>query len=114
MTAAQKIAKEKFKKAIAYRQKTGVSLKEAFAHIYGKKTVKKKAAKKVAPKKAAKKLIGKYVKTVKKGKLTNVIYKRKKISGIKKKPSEKTVLKTIQKAVKVQKEHMIGNVKFFI
>jgi hypothetical protein len=46
MTAAQKTAKEKFKKAIAYRQKTGVSLKEAFAHIYGKKVgaVKKKAA----------------------------------------------------------------------
>ena len=56
MTAAQKIAKEKFKKAIAYRQKTGVSLKEAFAHIYGKKTVKKKAAKKVVRKKAAKKV----------------------------------------------------------
>ena len=37
MTAAQKTAKDKFKKAIAYRQKTGVSLKEAFAHIYGKK-----------------------------------------------------------------------------
>jgi hypothetical protein len=56
MTAAQKIAKEKFKKAIAYRQKTGVSLKEAFAHIYGKKVVKKKAAKKVVRKKAAKKV----------------------------------------------------------
>ena len=37
MTEAQKIAKVKFKQAIAYRQKTGVSLKEAFAHIYGKK-----------------------------------------------------------------------------
>jgi hypothetical protein len=37
MTAAQKIAKAKFKQAIAYRQKTGVSLKDAFAHIYGKK-----------------------------------------------------------------------------
>ena len=37
MTAAQKTAKDKFKQAIAYRQKTGVSLKEAFAHIYGKK-----------------------------------------------------------------------------
>jgi len=37
MTAAQKTAKAKFKQAIAYRQKTGVSLKEAFAHIYGKK-----------------------------------------------------------------------------
>jgi hypothetical protein len=58
MTAAQKTAKDKFKKAIAYRQKTGVSLKEAFAHIYGKKVgaVKKKAAPK---KKAAKKVVRK-------------------------------------------------------
>jgi len=58
MTAAQKTAKAKFKQAIAYRQKTGVSLKEAFAHIYGKKVgaVKKKAAPK---KKAAKKVVGK-------------------------------------------------------
>jgi len=39
MTQAQKTAKAKFKQAIAYRQKTGVSLKEAFAHIYGKKKV---------------------------------------------------------------------------
>ena len=69
MTAAQKAAKEKFKKAIEYRKKTGVSLKEAFAHVYGKKVgaVKKKAApkkkaaaKKVAPKKkaATKKITG--------------------------------------------------------
>lgn len=58
MTAAQKIAKEKFKKAIAYRQKTGVSLKEAFAHVYGKKVsvFKKTAKKKVVRKKAAKKV----------------------------------------------------------
>lgn len=50
MTQAQKVAKEKFKKAIAYRTKTGVSLKEAFAHIYGKKTAtkKKSGSKKVA------------------------------------------------------------------
>jgi hypothetical protein len=57
MTSAQKAAKEKFKKAIEYRKKTGVSLKEAFAHIYGKKVgaVKKKTApkKKAAVKKAA-------------------------------------------------------------
>ena len=57
MTQAQKIAKDKFKKAIEYRKKTGVSLKEAFEHIYGKKVgaVKKKAApkKKSAPKKKA-------------------------------------------------------------
>jgi hypothetical protein len=46
MTQAQKTAKAKFKQAIAYRQKTGVTLKEAFAHIYGKKVgaVKKKSA----------------------------------------------------------------------
>jgi hypothetical protein len=58
MTQAQKVAKDKFKKAIEYRKKTGVSLKEAFAHIYGKKVgaVKKKAApKKAATKKAASK-----------------------------------------------------------
>ena len=61
MTAAQKTAKAKFKQAIAYRQKTGVSLKEAFAHIYGKKVgaVNKKAAPK---KKAAKKVVRKVVK----------------------------------------------------
>ena len=54
MTAAQKTAKANFKKAIEYRKKTGVSLKEAFAHVYGKKVgaaPKKKATKKVAPKK---------------------------------------------------------------
>ena len=72
MTQAQKIAKEKFKKAIAYRTKTGVSLKEAFAHIYGKKVgvIKKKAApkKKVAPKKKAapkKKIASKKVAAIK-------------------------------------------------
>ncbi len=73
MTQAQKNAKEKFKKAIAYRTKTGVSLKEAFAHIYGKKvsSVKKKVApnKKAAPKKkAALKKVGDY-------KLMDVVYK---------------------------------------
>ena len=73
MTQAQKTAKAKFKQAIAYRQKTGVSLKEAFAHIYGKKKVgavkkksapkkkiaKKKVVKKSAPKKVAKKKLTK-------------------------------------------------------
>lgn len=65
MTAAQKIAKEKFKKAIAIRKKTGVSLKEAFAQVYGKKkvgAVKKKAAKKVVKKSATKKAAKKVVK----------------------------------------------------
>jgi hypothetical protein len=57
MTQAQKIAKEKFKKAIAYRKKTGATLKEAFAFVYGRKVspVKKKAAPK---KKAAVKKVG--------------------------------------------------------
>jgi hypothetical protein len=62
MTEAQKAAKANFKKAIEYRKKTGVSLKEAFAHVYGKKVgaaPKKKAAKKAAPKKAAKKVVKK-------------------------------------------------------
>jgi hypothetical protein len=50
MTSAQKTAKEKFKKAIEYRNKTGVSLKEAFAHVYGRKVgaVKKAPSKKVS------------------------------------------------------------------
>ena len=72
MTAAQKTAKANFKKAIEYRKKTGVSLKEAFAHVYGKKVgaapkkkaapkkAAKKVAKKAAPKKAAKKKHTKY------------------------------------------------------
>lgn len=59
MTQAQKIAKEKFKKAIAIRKKTGVSLKEAFAEVYGKKKVGAVKKKKAAPKKAAKKVVKK-------------------------------------------------------
>lgn len=70
MTQAQKVAKDKFKKAIEYRKKTGVSLKEAFAHIYGKKVgaVKKKAAlkKKAEPKKKAAKKIA-AIKIIEKG-----------------------------------------------
>ena len=42
ITAAQKKARENFKKAIEYRKKNGCSLKEAFAHIKGKHTVVKK------------------------------------------------------------------------
>lgn len=66
MTAAQQKARANFKKAIAYRKKTGCTLKQAFAHVKGsvsgldkvvrkgnKTTVKytKKAKKKAAPKK---------------------------------------------------------------
>jgi len=42
ISIAQKKARENFKKAIEYRKKTGCSLKQAFAHISGKKTVTKK------------------------------------------------------------------------
>jgi hypothetical protein len=66
MSAAQKKARENFKKAIAYRKKTGCSLKQAFAYVKGgkvgvvkKAVVKKKAVKKVVRKKAAKKVVSK-------------------------------------------------------
>ncbi len=81
MTAAQKLARANFKKAIAYKQKTGVSLKEAFASVYGKKKVgavkkkitpKKKAAKKVVRKVVSKKTAPK--KKVAKKKLTSRDY----------------------------------------
>jgi len=51
MTAAQKAARVKFNKAIAIRKKTGCTLKEAFAQVYGKKVgaVKKKPAAKRKP-----------------------------------------------------------------
>ena len=56
MSLAQKKARENFKKAIAYRKKTGCSLKQAFAYVKGGKvTGVKKAAKKIVRKKAAKK-----------------------------------------------------------
>jgi len=130
MTQAQKLAKAKFKQAIAYRQKTGVTLKEAFAHIYGKKKVVKKAVKKAAPKKkAVKKVAKKRITGVKDSALVKkelakkglkmphgyaTIKRKRKISGVKKKPTETQVLKTIQKAVSTQKKHMIGNVKFYL
>ena len=89
MTTAQKNAKAKFKQAIAYRQKTGVSLKEAFAHIYGKKKVGSVAKKTVK------------TKTVKKAKLTpddkkdksafNAMarkYKNARVGALKLKPNE--------------------------
>jgi len=105
MTSAQKLAKEKFKKAIAYRQKSGVSLKEAFAHVYGKKKVAKKRI--AGPKDSS--LVRKELarKGLKMPHGYTTTKRKRKISGIKKKkPSEKAVLKSIQRAVKVQKTHM--------
>jgi hypothetical protein len=60
MSVAQKKARENFKKAIAYRKKTGCSLKQAFAYVKGGKvTGVKKAVKKVVKKKAVKKVASK-------------------------------------------------------
>ena len=131
MTAAQKTAKANFKKAIEYRKKTGVSLKEAFAHVYGKKKVgaapKKKAAKKkAAPKKAAKKVVKKVVKKsapkkVAKKKHTKygVVKKHvRRVAGVKKKISEQSVLNKIHKVKdqvsqldELQHKHMIGSIE---
>jgi hypothetical protein len=92
MTAAQKAARVKFNKAIAIRKKTGCTLKEAFAQVYGKKVgaVKKKAAKK---KPAAK----------------------RKPTTKKKKVSEKAILNKIHRVKKdvdvldeAQHKHMMG------
>jgi len=68
ISAAQKKAKDNFKKAIAYRKKTGCDLKAAFAHVYGRKVgaVNKKATPK---KKTAKKIITGIKITRKSGKL---------------------------------------------
>jgi hypothetical protein len=95
MTQAQKTAKEKFKKAIEYRKKTGVSLKEAFAHVYGKKVG---AVKKAPIKKASS---GKHVDT----KSHNVNIKI--VSGIKKKAkAKKPVVKKVAKR-KVRKTYKV-------
>ena len=123
MTAAQKAAKANFKKAIEYRKKTGVSLKEAFAHVYGRKVgaaPKKKAAKKkAAPKKAAKKVAKKAApkKAAKKKHTKYGVVKKhvRRVAGVKKKVSEQSVLKKIHKVKdqvnqldELQHKHMIG------
>jgi hypothetical protein len=135
MTAAQKSAKEKFKKAIAIRSKTGVSLKEAFAQVYGKKVgaVKKKKAapkkkavkkvvKKAAPKKAAKKVVQKSKPrySAKEHKHWGIIPEHKRrVNGVtkKKKVSEQSILNKIHKVKnevnsldELQHKHMIGSI----
>lgn len=98
MTALQWIVKEakKLKKEYPKRFKTWREYVAQASAIYaskhkgkspvGKKhAVKKKAAKKKAVKKVArKKAVGKYVKTVRKGKITDVIYKRRKVGAVSK------------------------------
>jgi len=133
MTQAQKTAKAKFKQAIAYRQKTGVSLKEAFAHIYGKKKVSKKVAKKVVRKKTVKKRIaGPKDSAAVKRELARkglkmphgytTTKRKQKISGVKKKKITETgilsrihkVKKDVERLDEAQHKHMIGNVKFYL
>jgi hypothetical protein len=128
MTSAQKLAKEKFKKAIAYRQKSGVSLKEAFAHVYGKK----KVAKKVVRKKVAKKRIaGPKDSAAVKRELARkglkmphgytTTKRKRKISGVKKKKiTEKGILnkihivkRNVDKLDEAQHKHMMGGKKHF-
>jgi hypothetical protein len=98
MTAAQKIAKEKFKKAIAIRKKTGVSLKEAFAEVYGKK---KAQIKKVASN--VKKLVDKAKKSYNEGyneaamKSNPLMVKKRKVGAVKKKAAKKIVKKAAPK-----------------
>lgn len=123
MTAAQKIAKEKFKKAIAIRKKTGVSLKEAFAEVYGKKKVGAVKKKKAAPKKAAKKVVKKAVpkKAAKKHTHWGTIQAHKRrVNGVtkKKKVSEQSILNKIHKVKnevnsldELQHKHMVGAVQ---
>jgi len=121
MTSAQKIAKEKFKKAIAYRQKSGVSLKEAFAHVYGKKKIaRKKVAKKriSGPKDslAVKKELARKGLKMPHGYTTTK--RKRKISGVKKKKiSEQSILNKIHKVKddvskldEAQHKHMMGSV----
>lgn len=95
MTALQQIIKEaqsirrkspkmEWKKAVAQASAIYASKHKGKSPV-GKKKVAKKAIKKKAIRKTAtKKAVGKYVKTVRKGKITDVIYKRKKIGAVKK------------------------------
>jgi hypothetical protein len=90
MTALQQIIKEaqsirrkspkmEWKKAVAQASAIYAKKHKGISPV-GKKKVVKKSAKKVVNKKA----VGKYVKTVRTGKITDVIYKRKKIGAVKK------------------------------
>jgi hypothetical protein len=100
MTQAQKTAKEKFKKAIEYRKKTGVSLKEAFAHVYGKKVgaVKKAPVKKSSP--------GKHVDTKSHNVNIRIVSGIKKKAKAKKSAVKKAVVKKVAKR-KVRKTYKV-------
>lgn len=84
MTAAQKKARENFKKAIAYRKKTGCTLKQAFAHVKSGKVGAYKVIQKGESKNA------KVTKVLEqKRKKSGKFAGRKRVAGVKKTPVSK-------------------------
>jgi hypothetical protein len=118
ISIAQKKARKNFKKAIEYKKKTGCSLKEAFAHVKGKKIVtkkviKKKAVKKVSVKKAAKKKVG----VIKKKVLHSPLKKKtvkKPISTHKDTKSHNVNIRVVSGIKKHTLGRIINNTKFYI
>jgi adenylate kinase len=113
MTAAQKLAKENFKKAIAYRKISGCTLKEAFAKIYNKKTAPiKKAASKV--KKLVKKAKDAYYEGYNEAarKSNPLMVKKRKVGAVaKKKAVKKAAPKKVAKKAAPKKHTKYGKVK---
>jgi len=95
MTAAQKHAQANFKKAIAYRKKTGCSLKEAFAHVKGHKVT---GLDKVIKKGNKTSVL--YTKTAKKKAATKKKVNQGVLFGVKKKAAKKSAVKSTHKDTK--------------
>jgi hypothetical protein len=89
MSAAQIKAQANFKKAIAYRKKTGCSLKEAFAHVKGNKVT---GLDKVVRKGNKTSVL--YTKAVKKKAATKKKVTQAVLFGVKKKAAKKKVIST--------------------
>jgi len=122
MTALQSILKEAkaLRKSFPTRYKKWTDYVKQASAIYaskhkGKSPVGKKHA--VKKKAAKKKTVGKVDKKLAKGLAKkglkmphgyDVVKRKRKISGVKRKPSEKAVLKSIKHAEKVQIRHMSG------
>jgi len=89
MSAAQKQAQANFKKAIAYRKKTGCSLKEAFAHVKKNKVT---GLDKVVKKGNKTSVL--YTKKAKKKAATKKKVKQGVLFGVKKKTAKKKLIST--------------------
>jgi len=110
MTTAQKHAQANFKKAIAYRKKTGCSLKEAFAHVKGHKVT---GLDKVVKKGNKTSVL--YTKTAKKKSATKKKVSQGVLFGVKKKAAKKSAVKSTHKDTKshnVNIKVVSGNDKF--